>query len=214
MFRSTTIASVALGLSLAAATFAHAEGYAGFRGGLNMASFSGDGTFSPKQATIPAQEYPDTRNGFTGGMFFGFDGAGRFGFRTDLLYTMKGGKNGEESIKLDYFEMAPLLVIRQKMSEKFGLRVFLGPVFGLFVNAEADNGPVDIDLGDIVEHFEASGTLGAELNMKAGPYILLLDARYTQGTRVFKGEDLDGVTQDFDVSNTGLAIMAGVMVPF
>ena len=214
MFRSTTIASIALGLSLAAATFAHAEGYAGFRGGVNMASFSGEGTFSPKQQTIPAQEYPDARKGFTGGMFFGFDSGSRFGFRTDLLYTMKGGKNGEESIKLDYFEMAPLLVIRQSLTEKFGLRVFLGPVFGGFVNAEADNGPVDIDLGDIVEHLEASGTIGAELNMKAGPYILLLDARYTQGTPVFEGEDLDGVTQDYDVSNTGLAIMAGVMVPF
>ena len=214
MLRSTIIASIALGLSLAAATFAHAEGYAGFRGGVNMASFSGEGTFSPKQATIPSQEYPDPRTGFTGGMFLGFDKGTRFGFRADLLYTMKGGKNGEATIKLDYFEMAPLLVIRQSLSRQFGVRVFLGPVFGLFVNAEADNGPVDIDLGDIVEHFEASGTIGAELDMKAGPYILLFDVRYTQGTRVFEGEDLDGVTQDFNVSNTGLAIMAGVMVPF
>lgn len=214
MLRSTTIASVALGLSLASASLAHAGGYAGFRGGMNMASFSGDGTFSPKQQTIPAQDYPDPRTGFTGGVFFGFEGEGRFGYRTDLLYTMKGGKNGEASIKLDYFEMAPLLVIKQKLSEKYGLRFVVGPQFGLFVNAEADDGPVDIDLGDIVEHFEASIVVGAEFNMKAGPYVLLLDARYTRGTPVFKGEDLDGITQEFDVSNTGIAIMAGLMVPF
>jgi opacity protein-like surface antigen len=213
VFRNATIVSIALGLCLAAAT-AHAEGYAGFKGGVNLASFSGEGTFSPKQQTIPAQEYPGTRRGFTGGVFFGFDSSGRFGFRTDLLYTMKGGTNGDEAIELDYFEAAPLLVIRQPLGEKFGLRVFLGPVLGVFVNAEADNGPVDIDLGDIVKHSEVSGTLGAEFNMKAGPYTLLLDARYTQGTRIFEGEDLDGITQDFDVSNTGLALMAGVMVPF
>ena len=122
--------------------------------------------------------------------------------------------NGERAIKLDYFEAAPLLVIRQSLGQKFGLRVFLGPVFGVFVNAEADNGPVDIDLGDIVNHGEVSGTIGAEFNMKAGPYTLLFDARYTQGNRVFKGEDLDGADLNYDVSNTGIGIMAGVMVPF
>jgi hypothetical protein len=56
--RNTNIIGIALGLTLASATFAQAEGYAGFRGGLNLASFSGP---------TPT----GTRTGFTGGISSG-----------------------------------------------------------------------------------------------------------------------------------------------
>jgi hypothetical protein len=127
---------------------------------------------------------------------------------------MKGGTEGDASIKVDYMEAATVLTIRQPLGQTLGLRFFVGPVFGLFVNAEADNGPVDLDYGDIVEHFELSGTIGAELDVKAGPYFVLFETRYTQGTRVFEGENLDGSDLDWNVSNSGVAVMAGLMVPF
>lgn len=207
------IGAVAL---LATASFVHAESYAGFKGGVNHASFTGE----------DASEFPGTREGFTGGAFLGFDSGKRLGFRADLLYTMKGAMSnaGPVSaptdtfvtaiIKIDYIELGTLFVTRFDLPKNFAMRAFIGPVIGLWVNAEADNGPQDVDLGDIVEHWEFSGTIGAELDMTAGSYVFLLEARYTQGSRLFKDVGLDGEPLDFKVSNSGIGVMAGVMVPF
>jgi hypothetical protein len=207
------IGAVAL---LATASFAHAESYAGFKGGVNQASFTGK----------DADQFPYSRTGFTGGAFLGFDSGKRLGFRADLLYTMKGATTGAEPasaladtfvtslIKIDYFELGTLLVARFDLPKNFALRAFIGPVIGLWVNAEADNGPEDVDLGDVVEHWEFSGTIGAEFDMTAGPYVFLLEARYSQGSRLFKDVGLDGEPLDFKVSNSGIGVLAGMMVPF
>jgi len=102
------------------------------------------------------------------------------------------------------------------------MRGFIGPMVGLWVNAEAtffyddgiQEGEADIDLGEIVEHWEFSGVIGAELDVAAGPYVVLFDVRYTQGSRVFEDRGLDLQPLDFKVSNSGIGIMAGLMVPF
>ncbi len=94
------------------------------------------------------------------------------------------------------------------------MRAFAGPVLGLWINAEADNGPLDVDIGDTLNNWEISGTIGAELDAKAGPYVLLLDARYTQGSRVFGDVGVTGEPLNFTVSNSGITVTAGLMVPF
>ncbi|HEX6791449.1 MAG TPA: outer membrane beta-barrel protein [Candidatus Krumholzibacteria bacterium] len=234
MRRSIITVAVAILVALALAPRANAEAYAGFRGGMNISSFSGEGQFAPfgpprpgappppfPASAFPATEYADSRTGFTGAVFIGFD-KGRYGFRTEMMYTQKGAASGEASVKLDYVEMAPLFVFKQPLSSGFALRAFAGPVVGLFVNAEVDNGPIDVDIGDIVEHLELSGTIGAELDVKAGPYWVIFDARYTAGTSVFEGENLEGDDliygtvnpTEFDASNTGISISAGLMIPF
>ncbi|HEU4929813.1 MAG TPA: outer membrane beta-barrel protein [Candidatus Krumholzibacteria bacterium] len=198
------LAAVA-GVLLSAASLAHAEGgYAGFKLGANLASFTGD----------DADLYPDSRTGFTGGGFIGIDSGRYLGFRTDLLYTMKGGANDVVTIEIDYLEVAPLLVGRYDLPNRFALRAFAGPVFGFWINAEADNRPMDIDIGDIVHHFELSGTIGAELDVQAGPYIGLVEVRYTQGGRVFEDVGIQGEPLDLKVSNRGISVMAGLMCPF
>ncbi len=206
---------VAALLVVFSSSFARAESYAGFRMGINMASFVGD----------DADEIPDTRTGFTGGGFIGFDSGKHLGFRTDLMYTMKGGvaTDGYTEVKLDYIELAPLLVVRFPLTGRFAVRGYVGPMVGLWVSAEiatlfddgVDEGEVDIDLGEAVEHWEFSGVIGAELNVTAGPYIALFDVRYSQGSRVFEDNaTLQGRPIDLQVSNSGLAFMAGLMVPF
>jgi Outer membrane protein beta-barrel domain len=202
--RFAAVASVSLALLVGAMSTVHAEGYAGFRAGGTMASFAGP----------DADLFPGSRNGFTGGAFLGFDSGQRLGFRADVLYTMKGAINGDQSFKLDYIELGTMLVARFRLSERFGLRAFAGPMVGVFVNAEFDSGAVDVDLGDIVSHWEISGTIGAELDVKAGPYFVLFEARYTQGSRIFEDKNLAGEPLDFNVSNSGLAGMAGLMIPF
>ena len=201
---------------LTTASLAHAASYAGFKGGVNHASFTGD----------DASEFPGSREGFTGGGFLGFDSGKRLGFRADLLYTMKGATSnaGPVSaptdtfvtaiIKIDYVELATLFVTRFDLPKNFSARAFLGPSIGIWVNAEADNGPQDIDLGDVVEHWEFSGVIGADLEMTAGPYVFLLEAKYSQGSRVFKDVGLNGEPLDFKVSNSGIGVILGMYVPF
>jgi hypothetical protein len=201
---------------LATASLAHAAGYAGFKGGVNLASFTG----------ADASEFPYSRTGFTGGGFLGFDSGKRLGFRADLLYTMKGATSGAEPasadadsfvasiIKVDYVELATLFVTRFDLPKQFSSRVFLGPSLGIWVNAEGDNGPVDYDYGDIVNHWEFSGVIGADLEMTAGPYVFLLEAKYSQGSRVFKDVGLNGEPLDFKVSNSGIAVTVGMYVPY
>ncbi|HXV14372.1 MAG TPA: outer membrane beta-barrel protein [Candidatus Krumholzibacteria bacterium] len=215
-----------------AAPPAHAEGYAGFRVGGHRAVFTGG----------DAEQLPWSRVGFTGGVFIGFDSGQHLGFRTDLLYTQKGGQGPEPTveaeylellqggaldysnslIKIDYIEMAPLLVARFPLTGRFSIRGFVGPVLGLWINAEAaetlDQGGqeyhFDVDLGDIVEHWEFGATIGVELNAAVGPYVVLLESRYGQGSRVFEDVGLLGEPLDFNASNSGLSVMAGLMVPF
>lgn len=223
MRRAAHIAPLTAGLLVVAASLAHAGGYAGFKGGVNLASFVGPsvdstaafGGLDPTgEVVIEEQTFPGSRTGFTGGGFIGFDSGKHLGFRADLLYTMKGATNGEVTIKLDYIELGTVLVWRTTLTERFTLRAFAGPMVGVFVNAEGDSGPVDIDFGDIVHHWEFSGTGGVELDVNTGPYIVLLEARYTLGSRVFDETNLDGDPLDYTVSNSGIGVMAGMMVPF
>jgi hypothetical protein len=202
--RFASIASLTVGVLCATTSLVHAQGYAGFRAGGTAAQFTG----------TDADQFDGTRNGFIGGGFIGFDKGKRMGFRADMLYQMKGAISGESSIKLDYLEIGTMLVGRFSLTDRFQLRAFLGPLFGVFVNAEGDSGPVDIDFGDIVEHFELSGVIGAELDVRTGPYFALFEVRYTQGSRVFEDKGLDGEPLDFTVSNSSLSAMAGLMVPF
>jgi hypothetical protein len=211
--RYSIIAGIALCLFAALACPARSQGYAGFRAGVNIASFTGDGVFPDPFDDQVSYAFPDPRIGFTGAAFIGVD-RGRYGFRTDIMYTMKGGKEGENMIKVDYLELAPLFVVRQTLSERYALRGFIGPVAGLWVNAEFDNGPTDLDIGDIVNHLDLSATIGAELDIRTGPYTVIFDGRYTYGSRVFKEEALDGSPLECWLHNTGIALSAGLMVPF
>lgn len=212
-----SIAACTAAIVLASSSGVRAEGYAGFRGGINYAKFT---TSDVDYAEITGVDSisgvaTDRRLGFTGGGFIGADYGKGLGFRFDLLYTQKGGSdNDTTSVDLDYIELATLFVYRFKLTERFTLRAFVGPVVGLWVNAELDLGPVDLDLGEIIENWEFSGTIGAEFDMTAGPYILLLEARYTQGTPVFEGAGLQGQPIYIDAANSGLSVMTGVSVPF
>ncbi len=201
---------------VASVSAVHAEGYAGFRAGGIRAVFTGD----------DADQAPWSRIGFTGGGFIGFD-SGNFGFRTDVLYTMKGGQSNFGTFKLDYLELAPLFVAKYEISDKMAVRGFVGPVFSVWINAEFQQyyddglpdsvgaeGEIDADIGEVVKHFELSGTIGIELNYKVGPYVALLESRYTQGSSVFDDFGPENQPLNFKVSNSGISVMAGLMVPF
>ena len=231
MKRNSLIALCVLGLS-AFVTAARAEGgYAGFRGGVVNASFADD----------VGEHYPWARTGFSGGGFIGKDVSKNLGFRIDAMYTQKGAYGpapfverdyleslvhanafGNTLIKLDYIEVSPLLVGRYSLGGRYALRAFLGPTLGFWVSAEAEDVILaggqeyrfDVDLGEIVEHFEFGGTIGVEFNAQLGPYVALLEARYSRGGRVFEEHTLMGADLELDVSNQTVGVLAGLMIPF
>ena len=215
--RFASIAACAAAIVLASSSGVRAESYAGFRGGINYAKFT---TSDVDYAEITGVDSisglaTDRRLGFSGGAFIGVDYGKGLGFRLDLVYVQKGGMdNDTTSVDLDYLELATLFVYRYKLSERYTLRAFAGPVVGLWINAELDLGPYDKDLGEVIEHWEFSGTIGAEFDMTAGPYVLLLEARYTKGTPVFKSVGLEGQPINIDAANSGISVMTGVAVPF
>ena len=215
--RLASIVACATAVALASWSNVRAESYAGFRAGVIDASFTNSNVNYAEITGDPADDITanEGRIGFTGGAFIGTDYGKGLGFRFDLFYTQKGGTGDDTtSVDLDYLELGTLFVYRYKLSERYTLRAFAGPVVGLWVNAELDFGPYDRDLGEVVEHWEFSGTIGAEFDMQAGPYMLLLEARYTEGTPVFKSVNLAGEPLDNDAANSGVSVMTGVMVPF
>jgi hypothetical protein len=209
-------AACAAAIVLASSSDVRAEAYAGFRGGVNYARFTTNDVDYAEITNVDSIPGVATgrRLGFTGGGFIGVDYGKGLGFRIDLMYTQKGGTEDTTSVDLDYLELGTLFVYRYKLSERYTLRAFAGPVIGLWVNAELDLGPYDKDLGEVIEHWEFSGTIGAEFDMTAGPYVLLLEARYTKGTPVFKSVGLEGQPIYIDAANGGISVMTGVAVPF
>ena len=232
MKRNSLIALCVLGLS-AFVTAARADGgYAGFRGGVVNATFADD----------VGEHYPWARTGFSGGGFIGKDMSKYLGFRIDAMYTQKGAFGPEpfveldylealvgteptfgiSQIKLDYIEVSPLLVGRYSLGSRYALRAFLGPTLGFWVSAEAEDVilaggqeyRIDVDLGEIVEHVEFGGTIGVEFNAQLGPYVALLEARYSRGGRVFEEHTLMGADLELDVSNKTVGVLAGLMIPF
>lgn len=241
MKRIRLIALLILALS-AFVSAANAEGgYAGLRGGVVNAKFADD----------DYDKYPWARTGFTAGAFIGKDFGKTFGFRVDVMYSQKGAYGpqpfveldylefltgpatnfGITQIKLDYLEVAPLFVARFPVG-RFALRGFVGPSVGLWISAEAEDVILadgqeyrfDVDLGEIVEHWELGGILGVEFNAPVGPYTFLLEGRYARGGRVFEGKTLMGADLNvdvpggepvrFDVSNSTMSVLAGLMIPF
>jgi opacity protein-like surface antigen len=180
-----------------------AKGYAGVKGGVNMAELSGDGV-----------DDLDMRNGFMGGGFYGFEFADGFDLRFEGLFVQKGAEgeyvfpgddHGHESkINLDYIEVPVLVVANFGSGEKLGFNLFAGPTFGFNMTAEVE----DMDHGETLdlpaEDFEFGAALGGGIEYMLSSFSIVLDARYSLGATNIV--DADGA----DAKNRGIGVMAGV----
>jgi hypothetical protein len=181
--------------------------YAGAKGGVNMASLSGDGV-----------DDMDSRNGFIGGAFYGVD-FGQFGVRLEGLYVQKGAEGSfvvpgddhahESIVKLDYVEFPLLFTGTFPAGEKFAFNVFAGPTFGFNTGAEVEipgHGET-VDISDSVESFEFGAAIGGGIEYMLSSFSIILDARYSLGASNIVAEG------DEDVKNRGIGVMAGVKFP-
>lgn len=198
----------ALVLCVLAGSAAAKEMYAGVKGGINMASLTGDDA-----------EGLDSHNGFIGGAFYGVNFADGFGARLEGLYVQGGAEgefvvpgedHGHESIvTLDYIQFPLLFVVNIPASEKFLFNVALGPTFSFNMTADVEDlehGGTE-DISDGVESFEFGGLIGGGVEYKLSSMSILVDARYSMGATNVVNVDPS------DVKNRGIGIMAGLSFP-
>jgi hypothetical protein len=181
--------------------------YAGVKGGVNIASLSGDSV-----------DGLDSHNGFIGGVYYGVDFTEAFGARIEGLYAMKGAEgefvapgddHGHESIiKLDYIEFPVLFIANFPAGEKMVFNLMAGPTFGFNNTAEVEvvehNETKELDN---VESFEFGAAIGGGMKYKVSSMSIVLDARYSLGASNLV--DAEGA----DAKNRGIGIMAGLEFP-
>jgi hypothetical protein len=195
---------------LVIATGADAKKYAGVKGGVNMADFSGDN----------APDNSSTRTGFCGGAFYGVGINEQFGVRGELNYIQKGASGDVETedldihsgtYKLDYVEIPLLFVAGFPAGEKFEFSLFAGPTFAFNTTAEveipAHNETLDLDN---VKGFEFGAAIGGGVAYMLSSFSIIADVRYGIGATSIR-EDVAG--QSVDVKNSGIGVMAGVQFP-
>jgi len=201
-----TVIVCALALVASAGVASAAGMYGGFKGGINMASLSGDSV-----------DDLDTRNGFAGGLFWGTSIAQQFDVRIEGLYVSKGaeGPSGvtgdghahDTVFKLDYIEIPVLFVANFGSGEKLGFNVFGGPTFAFNIKDEAEVEDHDETVDLEAKGFEFGAAIGAGLEYMMSSFALTFDARYSLGASNIS--DTEGV----DVKNRGIGLMAGLKFP-
>jgi hypothetical protein len=197
-----------LGLVSLGVSQASAAKWAGVKGGINMADFSGD----------DAPDNTDTRNAFTGGAFFGWGINEQFGVQIEGLYVSKGATGKDDSfgepvdatLKLDYVEFPILFAVRFPAGDKLAFDVFAGPTLGFNIKAEYEAGGVTEDLKDETESFEFGAAIGGGLYYMMESFSILADVRYAMGATTTQ-KDFEG--ESYDVKNKGIGIMVGVAFP-
>ena len=142
----------------------------GVKAGVNFSNVS----FDPED-----EECCDPRVGFAVGLFTTVGVTDAVSFQPEFLYSMKGAKfsEGDEELKIDYFEI-PLL-LRADFTTSGNIRPFvlIGPSLGFKLNAKIDEDGEEVDIDDDVEGFDLGLAIGGGLQFGRGS----IEARYTHG---------------------------------
>ncbi|QQX76083.1 MULTISPECIES: porin family protein [Aequorivita] len=150
----------------------HAQGEfrIGFKAGVNVASIGGDDTFGIGSF--------GSRTGFHVGALVEIPINEKFSVQPELLYSAKGSNydfsSGDTDIKLDYIDV-PILA---KYHIIQGLSAELGPVIGVLVKADADNGDETEDIKEFYKSTDIGIGIGASYRLPMGVFFSL---RYNKG---------------------------------
>jgi len=141
-----------------------------------------------------------------------------FAFQPELMYFQKGtqqsfdffGQSFDIETRLNYFEV-PLLV-KAMFGDSEGLQFFAtaGPSLGFGINGKvtADGESEDIDFDDGLKRLDIGLSIGAGVQLPAGPGTFTGDLRYLLGLT-----SLDDTDDDVDVKNRGIGLSVGYLFP-
>jgi hypothetical protein len=125
-----------------------------------------------------------------------------FAFQPELVYSMQGGKDGDNyKLKLNYLNI-PLLA--QYMTHD-GFRLQTGPQIGFLTSAKSKSGDVEVDIKDQLESVDFSWVFGAGY-LFPGAGGIGVDARYNLG--------LSNISDDNDFEAKNRVFQIGVFYQF
>lgn len=165
----------------------------GVKGGLNMASITGADAGSPQ-----------IKSGLVVGAYGNID-LMFINVQPELLYSQKGFKEEELGVTItgsyNYLEIPVLL--KFPFGKIIVPSIYIGPSFGMLMNAEWEAGGIGVDWKDYTESSDLGFVFGVDLKT---PAKLTLDARYTMGLKTVSKEIL-GVTPEW--KNSVISLMVG-----
>jgi hypothetical protein len=169
----------------------------GFKAGLNLANVTGDDVLADNEMKICVG----------GGAFLNIPAFGMLSVQPELLYMMKGVKWGafdDAGTRMSYLDLPVLAKISIPTPGPFSPNLFAGPYVGFNMSAENYIGDTVFDIKDDVKSTDFGLVVGGgfDYNLLVGQ--LTFDARYVLGLT-----SLDDTSDDDDVKNTGIMIMAG-----
>lgn len=166
-------------------TVANAQGVRfGAKAGANFSSATGD-------------DVPDisSRTGLNIGAVVNIPVSELFSVQPEVTYSMRGFKDGEFTIKIDYVDV-PILADFEIVD---GLSLQGGPLFGINLSAKVEDG--DGTEGDIedISTLNAAAAIGAQYELPMG---LFFQVRYDIGFN-------DLIDNDFNAKNSNLSAAVG-----
>jgi len=167
-------------------TVANAQGVRfGAKAGVNFSGANGD-------------DVPDvsSRTGLNIGAVVNFELSELFAIQPEVTYSMRGFKDGDFEIKVDYVDIP----IMADVTIAEGLSLQGGPIIGVNVTATAEDTSSGIE-GDIedISTLNIGAGIGAQYELPMG---LFFNLRYDMGFN-------DIIDNDFDAKNCNLALSAG-----
>jgi len=200
---------LALLLTVSSLVFAQGIVAKGFKGGLNIANYTG----------ADVSEYTKSRYGFAAGAFLTYKLNSNLSLQPEIYYTTKGVEVNQDDddiyfhndVILSYIELPLLLKMNFNNSSDLTPFIFLGPAIAFNVGGTYD---VTIE-GDYFDDYEDSGDLKdispIDFSLVFGGGIdtekVTFDIRYDFGL-----SKVDGGLTDDDLYNSVISFMVGVKI--
>lgn len=174
----------------------------GVKGGVNLASQE----ISGEEGGDPGLK---TSTGLVAGAFMTFPIASWLEFQPEVLYSVKGSRFEEGSLRgsalIDYLEVPLLARFSRRGSGKTGFYVAGGPYAAVKLRARTrikfDGSTEEIDIGEDVETADFGLSIGGGVEFGS----LVFDGRYSHGLKDIDKDRSDAVK----VTNRAIAITAG-----
>ena len=189
---------IALALVALMSSTVFAEGLSlGFKGGLNLANWTGDDIDENKIKLC-----------FGGGVFMNYPLTESISLQPELLFMMKGTKADDDDIdagyRMTYIDIPILAKFAVPTEGAFTPCFFAGPFIALNLSAEMYMEDEDMDIKDDIKSTDFGLMFGGGFDYAMGEGYLTFDARYALGLT-----DFVDVEEDVNIKNTGIMFMVG-----
>ncbi len=210
------VAALAVGLSAGEGTAQDGGAAFGMKGGVNFASFRGEGAVIDNGRGAVS---PGNRVGFVGGVFVTIPLRPTALIQPEVVYAQKGARyasGGDEVVWEAHYVEFPLLLKVRLGSGAARPALFIGPAAAFKLNARVVGRSADgeedenTEVGESVRSVDWGLVFGGGVDIAAGDGSLTLEGRYTLGLSPFAKDPEPGQTRSgVDPKNGVLSFQVG-----